>query len=163
MSFFEYYRMGIPLFVPSQKLLLEWDEKYDVLSERIYGHVHADDVRDDDDRAGGLVEDKNHGSARLPDPNIKANLRHWIHLCDFYVFPHVQHFDSWEDLLDKLRNVDMQSVSEAMLKYSEKQRLELVQTWKKIIHRTVPRGREGTRVVPSDYDDWRKSYGLEAL
>lgn len=166
MSFFEYYRIGVPLFVPSQKLLLRWDEEYDVLSERIYGHVSADDVRADDDvGAGGLEGDKDLETARLPDPNVKANLKYWIHLCDFYVFPHVQYFDSWEDLVDKLRTVDMQSVSKAMLEYSEEQRFEIVEKWKQVVRRIVPTSRRGgTSVVPTDYDGaMQKLYDLHAL
>jgi hypothetical protein len=34
MSFFEYYRMGLPMFVPSPQLLAEWHMKYRVLNER---------------------------------------------------------------------------------------------------------------------------------
>lgn len=36
MSFFEYYRMGLPMFVPSPQLLVQWHMKYRVLNERLY-------------------------------------------------------------------------------------------------------------------------------
>jgi len=156
MSFFEYYRMGIPLFVPSKDLLLEWDDKYDVVNERIYGHLRRDDGHIRREDGGGTLSkgaEVHDDRGRLPDPNIKANFKHWIHLCDFYVFPHVQYFDSWEDLVGKLQNADMQGISKAMLRYSDDQRPNLVAEWRKVLRRAVSPGEEGARVVPSDFDE----------
>jgi len=156
MSFFEYYRMGIPLFVPSKELLLEWDDKYDVVNERIYGHLRRDDGHIRREDGGGTLSkgaEVHDDRGRLPDPNIKANFKHWIHLCDFYVFPHVQYFDSWEDLVGKLQNADMQGISKAMLRYSDDQRPNLVAEWRKVLRRAVSPGEEGARVVPSDFDE----------
>ena len=153
MSFFEYYRMGIPLFVPSKDLLLKWDDEYDVVDERIYGHIRRDDAGGGALSRGTAVHDERES---LPDPNIKANFKHWIHLCDFYVFPHVQYFDSWEDLVGKLQSVDAKGVSRAMLKYSNEQRPKLVEKWRKVMLKIVPPGGEGARVVPSDFDEAMK-------
>jgi len=156
MSFFEYYRMGIPLFVPSKDLLLEWDDKYDVMNERVYGHLRRDDGHIRPEDGGGTLSkgaEVHDDLGRLPDPNVKANFKYWIHLCDFYVFPHVQYFDSWEDLVGKLRSVDTKGVSKAMLKYSDEQRPELVEKWRKVMRKVAPSGEKGARVVPSDFDE----------
>ena len=39
MSFFEYYRMCIPMFVPSVTLLVDWHLKYHILNERTWNSV----------------------------------------------------------------------------------------------------------------------------
>jgi hypothetical protein len=39
MSIFEYYRMGIPIFVPSTELLARWQLKYRVMDERTWNGV----------------------------------------------------------------------------------------------------------------------------
>ena len=157
MSFFEYYRMGIPLFVPSKDLLLEWDDKYDVVSERIYGHVEREyDARSRayrmQARADGAGKKKDERD-RLPNPNVKTNFKHWIHLCDFYVFPHVQYFSSWEDLVGKLQKANMQGISKAMLRYSDEQRPILVEKWRDVMRKIARPSREGARVVPTDFDE----------
>ena len=36
MTFFELYRIGIPIFVPSLKLLVRWELQRHVMSERVY-------------------------------------------------------------------------------------------------------------------------------
>lgn len=159
MSFFEYYRMGIPLFVPSKDLLLEWDDKYDVVNERIYGRIRRDDghIRRGDGVGTLSTGPKVHDDrGRLPDPNIKANFKNWIHLCDFYVFPNVQYFESWGDLVGKLQNADMQGISKAMLRYSDEQRPKLVEEWRKVMRKVAPSGEKGARVVPSDFDEAMK-------
>jgi len=159
MSFFEYYRMGIPLFVPSKELLLEWDDKYDVVNERIYGHIRREDDGGTLSKGAEVHDDR----GRLPDPNVKANFKYWIHLCDFYVFPHVQYFDSWRDLVGKLRSVDTKGVSKAMLKYSDEQRPKLVEKWRTVVRQVTPSGEKGARVVPSDFDEAMKGLYVEQV
>ena len=36
LSFFEFYRLNVPVFVPSKRLLISWHLKYNLLRERIY-------------------------------------------------------------------------------------------------------------------------------
>jgi hypothetical protein len=40
---------------------------------------------------------------------------------DFYTFPHVILFDSWEDLVVKLQTIDLRAVSAAMHEYNARQ------------------------------------------
>jgi len=40
---------------------------------------------------------------------------------DYYVFPHVILFDSWEDLALKIKSVDLPKISAAMKDYSSRQ------------------------------------------
>jgi hypothetical protein len=46
-----------------------------------------------------------HPSVKIPhDPNNdndEAALKYWLKFSDFYVWPHIQTYDSWSDLVGK--------------------------------------------------------------
>ena len=74
MSFFEFYRMNIPIFVPTAELLTEWVFTHGVMWERIYG-----------------APERLYNVSSEPDsPNDNRSLWYWLQQCDYYVFPHVQ-------------------------------------------------------------------------
>lgn len=131
-SLFEYYRLNIPLFVPSNALLLEWWRNYDILWERIYGWP---------ERLDNLIGSPSNGSS-IPDPNSNSeeSFKYWIKFADFNVFPHVQRFNDFDDLMKKLRSVDLRNVSMAMMDYNRKERQRLVKTWKSVFQ-VIKQGR----------------------
>eukprot|EP00658_Telonema_sp_P-2_P038674 TRINITY_DN276_c0_g1_i8.p1 TRINITY_DN276_c0_g1~~TRINITY_DN276_c0_g1_i8.p1 ORF type:complete len:1262 (-),score=285.14 TRINITY_DN276_c0_g1_i8:299-4084(-) len=136
-SFFEYYRLNIPMFVPSKKLLISWHLEHDQLWERTYGHP---------DR---LVT-----SPDMPDPTSdeKADLEYWIALADYYHFDHVIQFDSWDDLLVKYHATDLAQVQQAMHLANRIQRAQLVQSWKRVMQKIKSHHRPA-RVMPKNFGD----------
>jgi hypothetical protein len=83
MSFFELYRMNIPIWVPDVSLLSSWEQKERILKERVYWSKTPLPV--------------NPKVSFNPNDlkNIKA-IEHWVALSDYYTFPHVQTFSSYE-------------------------------------------------------------------
>lgn len=154
MSFFEYYRAGIPLFVPSRELLLKWHTRINVSWERVYGHPPS--------RPGDFALEVRD----VPDPNSDSpeSFDYWMQFSDVYHFPHITYFDSWSDLIEKLEETDFQSISEKMLAYSTQQREELVRTWEDIFKEAAGGNEPGSRIMPSDFDAaMEKLYGLPTL
>ena len=102
MSFFEYYRLAVPLFFPSMELMLELK-----ISHRVaWRHVPEPALRQD-----------HLPFSPLDEANREAE-RFWYSLADFYTWPHVQYFDSAQDLAEKLLTTDLAAVSRAMREYS---------------------------------------------
>lgn len=116
MSFFEYYRACIPLFVPSVSLLIKLDEQYRMLAYRIYNGFHLP-------------------FNFLPfSPNDPSELatRFWLNFSDFYVMPHVIQFDSAQHLVDLLKSLTAEKLSQIrrhMKVYNLKIRGELASFW----------------------------------
>lgn len=99
------YRIGIPIFVPSLSLLVEWELAHHVMSERVYWKHTPSPLR----------------SPSTPDPNSlddQAAVKHWLQLSDYFVYPHIQYFDSAKDLAAKLASVDMKAISALMRQHS---------------------------------------------
>jgi hypothetical protein len=142
-SFFEIYRTGMPIFAPSLRLLCEWVREHGIMWERIYGtptpmrgaasspHAPSDPM--------ALRE--------LNDPNnncteTECSLEYWLGLSDWYVFKHVQYFDSWEDLVSQLETADLDGISRAMAAFNREQRSQIKEQWRGILKNAV-RQREG--------------------
>lgn len=133
MSLFEFYRMGLPLFVPSPILLTKWHMKYGVLNERTWSTVFGRSPRD------SLSVIKRHGNSNSTlrsDPNDEMNensVLEWISLADFYQWPHITLFKSWEDLFVLLITTDLSKISLQMHKYNLQEGRRIKVTWSEIL------------------------------
>ena len=145
MSFFEFYRMNIPLFVPSKKLLVDWQLKYNNMFERVYGNPKR------------LIKVDN-----VPNPNTnqKETLEYWLDFCDFYQFPHITRFDSWQDLIQKIETTNLKEKSKGMKEYNIQQRSELVTTWTRIKHKIEKLSGLGKSSLPKTIEEGLALYGL---
>jgi hypothetical protein len=129
-SLFEVYRMGVPIFAPSLSLLKRWCQDYDLMWEATYGWPK---------RQEDLL-----GVTHMPDPNgpqsgeetaeaWEARFDAWMPLADWYQWEHVQLFNSWDDLMQKLLSTDLAAVSAKMLEVNVRERAKLVRQWKEIL------------------------------
>merc|ERR1711998_703016 len=130
MSIFEYYRMNIPMFVPSPDLLAQWQLKYRVMDERTWEGVYK--------RFKAKSAIGQHPESRVPfDPNNEhdqAAIRYWIAFADFYQWPHITQFSNWDDLMTKMQAADLSATSEKMQQYNAETKEKLFSTWSAIFH-----------------------------
>ena len=120
MSFFEHYRMGIPIFAPSLELLTRWQMSYLYLSEKGWAFLRP-----------SLVPPHEHSNHTL-DPNDDLSygaISHWLGLADFYHFPHLILFDSWADLVEKLAAAQFHEISEKMIEFAKALESQTVIKW----------------------------------
>ena len=111
MSLFEQYSMGIPIIVPSPDFLWKLHDKYDLVTERTWERI-----RSSKRPTGSVLPGVASG---VPDPNNdrdKDSFLYWVRFADFYQWPHVLTFDSWDDLLILTQTVDWTSISKKMRK-----------------------------------------------
>lgn len=136
MSFYEQYRMGIPLIAPSRALLTRWHMESLFVSERtwdtvLYGAPAA---------ASALAR---HADADEPfDPNDETSAEAvgwWLQWADFYTFPHVILFDSWAHLGEVLAGVDLVAVSTAMRAHNDRQAADVADAWAGVLRALPPR------------------------
>ena len=119
------YRIGIPIFVPSLSLLVRWELQRHVMSERVYWK-HAP------------CPITNPRTCTTPNPNAlqdRTALEHWLRLSDPYVYPHVQYFESAEDLAAKLARLDAPAVSRHMRRHSAEMQPVMRQKWRAVLRR----------------------------
>lgn len=131
MSFFEQYRMNIPLFAPSKELLAEWDIKYGLMSSRRMNTFLGIKTK-------RSAVDPHPSQRSIPDPNSfsKESVHYWVQFCDYYNYPHVTYYSSIDDLQHILQSITskrLQRISEQMKTFNIKENIRLRKTWRHIL------------------------------
>lgn len=153
MSFFEHYQMAIPIFVPSLDFLIELHMQHNMVSERTWEFVRTGK------RPSGSPLPKHPDYPVDFDPNNDidaAALRYWLSFADFFTFPHIQYFSSFDDLVCKLARTDLKQVSLAMSRHSNRLKKHILSKWQDILERVdAGYGHTGSSHVasPSTYND----------
>jgi hypothetical protein len=142
MSLFEFYRMQIPLFAPSPALLTRWHLELHMLNERTWMSVLGQPQRSSilpRHPIWSLNSSEPH-SVPASDPNNEfdsAAVLEWISLSDFYVWPHIQTFDSWDDLFALLTGSGyrdlLQRMSIKMGEFNVLEEARIKQDWVRIL------------------------------
>lgn len=129
MSLFEYYTSNIPLFCPSKKLMNELYTKSLVLSQLTWNQTFSL-------QSGSVID-----CLRTNDPNdyIKFEIiSEWINYSDFYNeewLPYITYFDTFEELKDKLLNVNLFEISKKMENYNQQRKNKVYDFWKTTIEK----------------------------
>ena len=127
MSIFEQYTMGMPLFFPSQRHMLAPFQEGRVLSQITNYLLYKEP-------SGSLVAGKSPF-----DPNNYESMiaqAQWIKKADYYDeqwMPHIQYFDSSDDLVSKVNAADMRAISEKMLVSNIMRKREIYKRWSKVL------------------------------
>jgi hypothetical protein len=71
---------------------------------------------------------------QVPDPNSDSDeaFDYWLQFADWFLLPHVQHYNDFDHLIELLLRSDLFKISDAMKKYNTDQREELVGKWRAI-------------------------------
>lgn len=142
MSLFEYYAMQIPMLVPSLDLLVEWQVEHLLLEELSWNCVFNKCPE-----TSVLAPHEN--SPHPFDPNDVLNpaaLRYWLKYADFYQWPGIIYFHSWDDLLDKVQSTDFADISRVMGEYNQQRISHVKGKWEEIIDRTTMKARTSKAV-----------------
>lgn len=133
MFFWEFYSMGMPMFVP-----------FDLWHRGIFGQH----TRPDLEQPRIFPEGKNQSKLlteeeRLPyspffdgfGPLDVERAIFWSKYTDWAMFPHLQYFKSVPDLMAQLLDIDLQAVSAAMKLFNEECMVKSVATWRFVVER----------------------------
>lgn len=155
MSFFEQYRMNLPLFYPSLDFLVDLQLNYAVLSERTWARIHGRGAIEKSDIPKHISYKGQY------DPNNerdRTSMRYWLALSDFYIKPHIQYYDSWDDLIQKLLTVDLRAVSEKMKQHNVEFEKNLKEQWRNIFRRLFKDRPDNGWPMPKTYEEGMREY-----
>lgn len=147
-GFIEVYALGIPMFVPTPEFLYELG-------------VMVDRRMRDPWYCGPSVQvpDRHPNATHpfSPEADDRQSFLYWVRFSDFYEWPYITQFSSWDDLLDKLDTADFDSIRQAMMQENAQRKQRIAQEWETILNE-IPTGQK----LPSSYDAavqeiWRTS------
>ena len=135
MSFFEQYRLNVPILVPSRRLLASWAVSSAVLEQRTWASVFGQ-------RAAPSALEPHPSYANESDPNDDSDeqaVYEWLEHADYYTFPHVLYWDSPEELVELAagRVVDFALVSHRMRMWNLEEGRRIRARWKALLHRAL--------------------------
>lgn len=123
--------MGIPMFVPSPALLTAWHVQHAVLNERSWPAVFGKPAM------RSVLQKHEHSVSHMKsDPNNEFDekaILEWILLSDFYIFPHVTQFDSFEQLFQLLLSSDLKKISQQMHQHNVQEKKSILSKWQMIL------------------------------
>ncbi len=126
MSFFEHYWLGIPLFVPTERFLVElWDKGLALSQLSWHRSLYL----------GSNIEPYHCRPSRL-DPHTRDGVLNWMQLYDFYnraEFPGIVYFDSWKEMSAVLAESDLENISAAMGAANKVRRKRNLEAWMEVV------------------------------
>mgnify|MGYP003326127950 FL=1 len=132
MSVFEQYTANVPLFFPTQKFLMElYEKKFNVLKEVTWNECMGRPPKSEIGYNGEF------------DPNDYTNLKsmeHWIQFADFYNtdwMPHLNYFDSFEELNQMVNEINYIEVSEKMKHFNTTRKESIYKMWDNLIKTNI--------------------------
>ena len=158
MSFFEYYRLNIPMFAPTLRLLVEWNAEYELIQGRIYGwpkreldfirNFSCHHLQDKKNDYFCSIEDENYQKfMNIPNPNSKAKEleanEYWLQFSDIYHFPHITYFDSFENLYEQILKTNLTEIHLKMIEENQRQRIQIAKDWDEIFQKAAPHRKRG--------------------
>ena len=126
----ELYSVGIPIFVPSAKLIREsggFGPDRAVTSE-----IFCKLVEHDANLDKKMLQHPNSHHPYSPNTEFAEDPEaemYWLQFSDFYDWPHIQTFDSAKDLEEKLDNLDIWDVHEKMKNAVQRRQFKVLSKW----------------------------------
>ncbi len=152
--------MGIPLFVPSPKLL----SSLNLIDDNDCNGMHSMSGTHPQKH-----EDTVHGN-RSPESHSPEDVQYWLQFTMYYQWPHITTFDSWKQLMQLLSaaftegNTFLYDIHMKMMKFNAQREAVAVNTWSDLIRNISVHDNGQLRNIPEDYQTAIKSiYGLERI
>ena len=125
-SIIDYFVSNIPLFFPSIKLLTQWKNVYDRTVDAPFYCGNTFNMT--------LHPAHSKLSEHPYNPNDDGDeaYSYWLQYADYFDWPHVTVFESWQDLIDKLNQVDLNEISQNMKKFNLVKETDLLDNWCKV-------------------------------
>jgi hypothetical protein len=145
-SIIDFYISKIPIFLPSIKLLTEWKNVNDrTIREPFYCNKVAD-----------ITPANNTIHKFSPNDDIDEAYSYWLQYADYFQWPFVTTFDSWEDLINKLKTLDLKKISDNMKDFNVIREADLLNNWCKIL-----KTKDKTATIPKSYDEALKYFNTD--
>lgn len=175
MSIFEYYAIGIPMFAPSLTLLKSWHMNHHLMKELTWHSWRRRDLFLKSWWYGRPYFTRNQsspiapapGHANDPDPLAvysDASLDHWLKFSDFYQWPHIQIFDTFDDLVQQLKTLDetdgFRAIHNAMKKEFGRRLAASQEQWGEILQAVLSSRNRDTERRAREAASWEQAMDM---
>ena len=153
-SIVDFYAINMPIFVPSIEFLI----KLNITDER---RLQSDCCLKMPDPITFDRQLENNLSTTHPfSPNSDeySALKYWLQFSDYYVWPFVTAFDSFEDLIEKLKAADLPRISRKMKAHNLVKEADLLNNWCRLTKAIAKSPR-----TPASYEEALAYYNVKSF
>jgi hypothetical protein len=149
--FTDLYAVQIPIFVPSVNLLITWknlDQVFDETTKENFFCSNSSDIN------------PSRNTQHKYSPNEKSDIsyKYWMNFSEYYQMPFVTVFNSWSDLILKLKTTDLKQISENMKNFNKIREADLLDNWCRII-----KSKSEKATVPKSYEEALKYFNTDTF
>ena len=150
-SIVEFYAINLPIFVPSIDFLFEMNVVEDRTLQSHYCESMPEPIT--------LEKQKTLNNSRhaySPNSNEYSAFSFWLQYAEYYQWPVVTVFDSYEDLFTKLKSVDLKRISEKMKQHNLVKEADLLNNWCRATKSMVK-----VQSIPESYEKALAYFGVD--
>ena len=136
----EVYSLSIPIFAPSIDLALRLN---------LFGNDK--NVNDEAYCGANMVLPDMHNASKhkiSPENRSEVAQKYWLQYADLYQFPHIQYFDSFDELEALILQADLHSIHRNMKLYNSKKRDYLSRQLSALVQKLPPKG-----TIPATWEE----------
>ena len=122
-SITDFYAAKIPIFVPSVELMKEWNILHDRIDTSYYCEMNKEHI----------LPSKYTTHRFNPNEDTWDHFKYWVNFADYFEWPFITIFQSWNDLFHKLETLDLKAISQNMEKHNKIREADLLINWCKLI------------------------------
>ena len=150
-SIIDFYVSNIPLFVPSIKLLTQWKNVNDRSMNAPFYCGSSFSLN--------LQPAPSNQSQHPFSPNDDSDeaYKYWLEFADYFDWPFVTVFESWQDLIDKLNQVNLYEISQNMKKFNLVKETDLLDNWCRLSKGLI------APVMPKSYQESLNYFGIKSV
>lgn len=150
-SIVEFYAINLPMFVPSIEFLYELNVVEDRTLQSHYCENLPDTITFNKQKNVNISS-----HAYSPNSEEYSAFSYWLQYADYYQWPFVTVFDSYEDLFTKLKNVDLKRISEKMKQHNLVKEADLLNNWCRLT-KSMPKVQD----IPESYEKALAYFGVD--
>jgi len=124
-SIVDFYAINMPIFVPS----IEFSIKLKTIGDRTLQSNYCKKMPDPITFDRQLENNLSTTHPFSPNSDKYSALKYWLQFADYYVWPFVTVFDSFEDLMEKLKEADLPGISRKMKAHNLVRETDLLNNW----------------------------------
>jgi hypothetical protein len=102
---------------------------------------------------------KSHHFRHSPNSDSDEAYQYWLQLADFYTWPHVTIFNSFDELFRKLKLLDLNVISEKMSKFNKIKEANMLANWCQILKKQDTNQAK----IPNSYKGALKYFDIDRI
>ncbi len=122
-SIVDFFISNIPIFVPSIEFLVKNNYVNDRTLQSNYCNKKTNDIEHHENSIHQFSPNDDSGEA----------IKYWLTYADYFQWPYVTVFESFEDLIEKLNTVNLREMSNKMKNFNKVKEANILDNWCRVL------------------------------